>query len=29
MCLNDIRNYDVYTGKLRNQEVTQFRSVDS
>ena len=29
MCLNEIRNDEVYTGKLRNQEVTQFRSVDS
>ena len=26
MCLNEIRNYEVYTGKSRNQEVTQFRS---
>ena len=29
MCLNEIRNDEVYTGKLRNQEVTQFRSLDS
>lgn len=29
MCLNEIRNYEVYTGKLRNQEVTQFRSAGS